>query len=157
MPSLVMRSYRERELPLRVISATEDSATFRIPGQKTTEVGVGESIDGTNLKVIQVQRKMRGGKESRGEPTEVSVVEVEDKSSGRTQELTVALPALAHDPVALVEDGVTGKLYVARTGQRFKSADGRDYLVADVRPNQVVLEAMETGETATIRLLGPKG
>lgn len=154
---IVMRSYRERELPLRVESTTEESVQLRVAGGEPVEVAKGEAIPGSSLKVIRIERRMQSGKNDGGAPTEVSVVAVEDAASGLERELVVGLPALAHDPVALVEDAASGKYYVARIGQRFRSADGRDFIVGDVRPNQVVIEDMESGETTTLRLRGPRG
>lgn len=153
----VMRSYRQRELPLQVESADKGVAEVRIAGGEPRKIGEGSTIPGTSLKVIRVDRKMQSGKENGGELMEVSVVEIEDTNTGMKRELVAELPALAHDPVALVEDTASGRYYVARTGQRFQSADGTDYLVGDVRPNQVVIENMNTHETATIPLRGPRG
>ncbi|MEM9237290.1 MAG: hypothetical protein AAGB14_10965, partial [Verrucomicrobiota bacterium] len=126
-------------------------------GGEPMKIGEGSTVPGTSLKVIRIHRKMRSGKESGGEPVEVSVVEVEDTNTGVNRDLVVDLPALAHDPVALVEDSASSRYYVARTGQRFKSSDGSDWLVGDVRPNQIVIENMENGETTTIPLRGPRG
>jgi hypothetical protein len=58
--------------------------------------------------------------------------------------------------VALVEDA-SGKHYVARAGQEFRGADGVDYVVVDVRPNQMVIENRGTGEVITAPLRGPRG
>ncbi|MEP4079593.1 ankyrin repeat domain-containing protein [Haloferula sp.] len=154
---IIMRSYRQRELPLQVESAEKGVASIRLPGEETRKIGEGSTIPGTSLKVIRVHRKMQSGKENSGEPIEVSVVEVEDTNSGVSRDLVAELPALAHDPVALVQDSKSGRYYVARTGQRFQAADGTDYLVGDVRPNQVVIENMTTHETTTIPLRGPRG
>jgi hypothetical protein len=100
---------------------------------------------------------MQSGKENGGEPMEVSVVEIKDINTGMSRDLVAELPAFAHDPVALVEDAASGRYYVARTGQRFKTADGVDFLVGDVRPNQVIIENMTTQVTTTIPLRGPRG
>lgn len=154
---VVMKTYRQRELPLRVESTTPDAAVVQVVGGTTHEVAVGEKLPDSNLKVVDIRRKMQSGKEAGGAPLEVSVVEVEDGSTGIRRELVVGLPALAHDPVALVQDATTGRFYVARTGQRFRSSDGEDYLVGDVRPNQVVFENLQTGETLTVPLSGPRG
>ena len=154
---IIMRSYRQRELPLVVESADKGVASVRMVGGETQKIGEGSTIPGTSLKVIRVHRKMQSGKENFGAPVEVSVVEVKDINTGMSRDLVVELPALAHDPVALVEDAASGRYYVARTGQRFKTADGTDYLVGDVRPNQVVIENMETRVTTTIPLRGPRG
>ncbi len=154
---IIMRSYRQRELPLVVESADKGVASVRMVGGETQKIGEGSTIPGTSLKVIRVHRKMQSGKENFGAPVEVSVVQIEDAKTGMSRDLVVDLPALAHDPVALVEDAASGRYYVARTGQRFKTADGTDYLVGDVRPNQVVIENMETRVTTTIPLRGPRG
>jgi len=154
---IVMRSYRERELPLQVESADKGVAEVRMAGGEIRKIGEGSTIPGTPLKVIKIHRKMQMVKGNGGEPVEVSVVEVKDTNTKMTRDLVANLPALAHDPIALVEDTESGRYYVARTGQRFQAADGSDYLVSDVRPNQVVVENMKTQETTTIPLRGPRG
>ena len=88
---------------------------------------------------------------------EVSVVEVRDSATGTTRDLISGVPANAHDPVALVEDSTTGRRYTATPGQRFKSADGAEFIISDVRPNQIVIEDAASGSTQTIPLRGPRG
>ncbi|GAA5477831.1 ankyrin repeat domain-containing protein [Haloferula helveola] len=154
---VIMRSYRQRELPLRVESTTPESATIRVPGGATFEVPKGEPIPGSQLKIVKIRRKMQSGKNDGGVPTEVSIVSVEDAGTGISRDLVVGLPALAHDPVALVEDSASGQYYVARTGQRFRSSDGREFIVGDVRPNQLVIEEVGSGEVSTLPLHGPRG
>ena len=88
--------------------------------------------------------------------TEVSVVEVEDSRSGRKRELISGVESTAHDPVALVEDGA-GRHFVARAGQKFRGADGTEYVVTDVRPSQMVIENRTEGEVITVPLRGPRG
>ncbi|GAA5484688.1 ankyrin repeat domain-containing protein [Haloferula sargassicola] len=154
---VVMRSYRQRELPLRVESVQDEVATIQVVGGQRHEMTVGETIPGTKLKVVKIERRMQSGKEHGGEPTEVSVVEVEDGDGGLRRDLIVGLPALSHEPVALVEDAASGRYYVARRGQRFSTEDGDEYLVDDVRPSQLVLEDLDSGEMTTVRLVGPKG
>jgi ankyrin repeat protein len=156
-PPVVMRAYREKELPLRLESTTEDRARIKVAGGETVEVAKGATIPGSRLKLVKIERRMRSGKERGGALDEVSVVTLEDEASGVAREITVGLPALAHDPVALVEDAAGGRHYVARTGQRFRAADGTEYVVGDVRPSQMVIENAETGETTTLSLRGPRG
>jgi hypothetical protein len=152
---LVMRAYRQKELPLRVESVREGSATLRISGGAVEQVAAGGTIPGTPLKVVRVERRMQGDKDRTGE-SEVSVVEVEDERSGRRRELVSGLDATAHDPVALVEDA-GGRRYVARAGQRFRGSDGTEYVVIDVRPNQMVIEDRTRGEVITVPLRGSRG
>ena len=159
MPPLVMRHYREKQVPVNVKSVVGDTATVRIRGLVSREVTVrtGEPIPGSNLVVVRVQRRMEDSKLSLGQPTEISVVEVRDRSTGSTREWISGVPSQAHDPVALVEDAATGQRYLASPGQRFKGADGAEYLISDVRPNQIVIQETASGAVQTIPLRGPRG
>lgn len=154
---IIMRAYRETELPVRVESTRPGVAEIRVAGGEKIDVREGERVRGSRLKVVRIDRRVRSGKSDGGRPLDVSVVTVADESSGIERELVTGLPAMAHDPVALVEDAATGSYYVARTGQRFRAVDGREFVVGDVRPSQIVIENAETGETTTLPLRGPRG
>ncbi|MFT4176685.1 MAG: ankyrin repeat domain-containing protein [Luteolibacter sp.] len=158
-PPLVMRAYREKEVPVDVRTVEGTTAVMKISGGRGREVRVreGEKIPGSNLVVVRMKRRMESSKLNHGEPLEVSVVEVRDESTGTTRDWIAGVPSRAHDPVALVEDAATGNRYVASPGQRFKAADGREFVVSDVRPNQLVIEDAETQEVRTIPLSGPRG
>ena len=159
MPPLIMRHYRERELPINVSSVQGDTAMVSIAGTSTKQVKVrtGETIPGSRLSVVRVQRRMEDSKVSQGRKVEISVMDVRDNSTGTTREWTSGISSNAHDPVALVEDSATGRRYVASPGQRFKASDGTEYIVSDVRPNQMVIEDAATGAVRTIPLRGPRG
>jgi ankyrin repeat protein len=156
---LVMRHYREREIPLQVVTVSADSATLRIAGPAPREVRVraGETVPGSSLVVVHVHRRMNTGKGNDGNPTEVSVVELRDTGTGASRELIAGVPATAHDPVALVEDATTGQRYTATPGQRFRGGDGEEYVVNDVSSNQIVIEHPATGSVQTLPLRGPRG
>jgi ankyrin repeat protein len=159
MPPLVMRHYREKEVPVSVKSVAGDTARVRIAGAVPRELNVrtGEPIPGSNLVIVRVQRRMEDSKLSLGRSVEISVVEVRDRTTGTTCEWISGVPSKAHDPVALVEDAATGKRYLASPGQRFKGADGAEYLISDVRPNQMVIQETASGAVQTIPLRGPRG
>ncbi len=159
MPPLIMRHYSERELPINVQSVQGDTATVSIAGvsPKQMKVRTGETIPGSHLSVVSVRRRMEDSKVSQGRKMEISVMDVRDTATGTTREWTSGISAEAHDPVALVEDSATGKRYVASQGQRFKAADGTEFIVSDVRPNQLVIEEVATGAVQTIPLRGPRG
>jgi ankyrin repeat protein len=159
MPSLVMRHYREKEVPIHVRTVQGETATVKIAGVAWREMKLraGDVIPGSKLVVIRVQRRMEDSKVSSGKTSEISVVEVRDVSSGRTREWISGIPSSAHDPVALVEDTATGKRYVASPGQQFKGADGAEYLISEVRPNQMVIKDVASGAVRTIPLHGPRG
>ena len=159
LPPLVMRHYREREVPIQVRSVTGETATLNIIGAGTREVKVhpGEKVPGSNLVVVRVQRRMENSKVTLGKPAEISVVEVRDSNTGITREWISGVPSNAHDPVALIEDAATGQRYTATPGQRFKSADGTEFIISDVRPNQIVIQGAAGGAVQTIPLRGPRG
>lgn len=159
LPPLVMRHYREREMPVQVRTVEEDVATLAVSGKASREVKVraGDTIPGSRLVVLRVHRAMRSGKLNLGNPVEVSIVEVRDPSTGVTREWISGVATTAHDPTALVEDAATGRRYTAAPGQRFKSADGTEFIVSEVRPNQIVIEDAATRAVKTIPLRGPRG
>lgn len=159
MPPLVMRHYREREVPVSVESVQGETATLKIAGAKPREVKVraGAAVPGSKLVVVRVRRRMEDSKLNPGGQTEISVVQLRDPSTGATREWIAGVPSSAHDPVALVEDAATGKRYIASPGQRFRGADGTEYLVSDVRPNQMVIQETGSGAARTIPLRGPRG
>ncbi len=159
MPPLVMRHYREKDVPIRVMTVQGETATVRIDGASRREVRLraGDSIPGSNLVVVRVKRQMEDSKVSLGKSSEISVVEVRDTGSGNTRQWMAGIPANSHDPVALVEDAATGKRYVASSGQRFTGADGAAYLVSEIRPNQLVIKHLASGAVRTIPLRGPRG
>lgn len=156
---LVMRHYRQRELPVEVQKVSGGVASLRLPGAESPEVEVrsGDTIPGSNLVVVRVFSRTEQGKLNNSQPMEVGIVEVEDAGSGKRREWIAGRSASGHDPVALVEDASTGQRYVAKPGQRFGSEDGREFVVSDVRPTQLVIEDTTTGEVRTLRLRGPKG
>ena len=160
MPPLVMRHYREKEIPVSIQSVQGETATVRIAAgaaPRQVKVKAGDTIPGTNLVVVRMLRRMEDSKVNLGQPSEISVVEVRDSSSGKTREWISGFPAAAHDPIALVEDAGTGKRYIASPGQHFKGADGAELLISDVRPNQMVIKDVASGAVRTIPLRGPRG
>ena len=159
LPPLVMRHYRERELPVQIRSVEGENATIVIAGKDSRDVTLspGQTLPGSSLKVLRVQRRMEDSKLNLGQAMEVSVVEVQDTRTQATREWISGVPSSAHDPIALVEDAATGQRYTATPGQRFTSADGSEFIITDVRPNQIVIEDATSGAVQTIPLRGPRG
>lgn len=159
LPPLVMRHFREKEMPLSVKTVQGEVATLRLAGASAREVKVraGDRIPGSMMVVVRVRRRMEESKVNPDRTAEISVVEVRDSSTGTTREWIAGVPSKAHDPVALVEDSATGKRYLASPGQRFTGADGTEYLISDVRPNQMVIQETASGAVQTIPLRGPRG
>ncbi len=158
-PPVVMRHYRHRELPVEVRGVDEDTATLAILGPETREVKVriGGTIPGSKLVVVRLTQRVLDSKLDLGRSGQVSVVEVRDVTTGASRAWISGLSATAHDPVALVEDAATGRLYTASAGQKFRSEDGSEFIVTDVRPDQLVIENTGTGAVRTLTLSGPRG
>lgn len=158
-PRVIMRYYREADVPVEVTKIQGDTAVLRISGTGSREVSVkeGEDIPGSRLYVVKLRKRMEDSKLGEGKLMEVSVVEVGDRKTGEKREWISGRVSTAHDPVALVEDAATGQRYTAKPGQRFSTADGGEFLISDVRPNQIVIQDIASGEVRTIPLRGPRG
>ena len=124
---------------------------------KMVGVKTGTAIPGSNLVVVSVKRRMEDSKVNVDQPAEISVVEIRDAQTGVTRHWISGVPANAHDPIALVEDSANGKRYVASPGQKFQGADGTQFLITDVRPNQLIIQNISSGTVQTIPLRGPRG
>jgi ankyrin repeat protein len=159
LPPLVMRAYREREVPLRLKSVRGETAIFSVSGPVIAEIIVhrGEKIPGSTLTVSKVQQRIEFSKVSPDGRAEISTVEVIDSRSGLSRRWISGVAPTAHDPSALVEEAATGLRFLAMPGQHFKGADGAEYIVSDVRPNQIVIQEKATGMVETIPLRGPRG
>lgn len=158
-PPLVMRHYQQRELPLKVMGVDGNTAILEMSGSEIREVRVerGAVIPQTTVEVVRVGTRMERGKLNDGEPIEVAYVEVRDQRGGGNRTWISGEPASTHDPAALVEDAASGRRYLAMPGQRFRSEDGRAFVVSDVRPNQLVIIEEGTGAAHTLPLRGPRG
>jgi len=120
--------------------------------QKKITVKEGDTIPETRFKVVSIRRMMNHSKITHGRPADVSVVEIEDVSTGKRRKMTARIPASAIDPWAVLRSKSSGKAYAVRTGQRFKTSGGQNYTVSDVRPNQIILTHDDTGQATTIPL-----
>jgi hypothetical protein len=156
---IIMRQYSQRELPVEVKKVYGDTATLRLGGKSAREISVraGDPIPNSKLVVVKVSTRTEIGKLNNSQPIYIGVVQVEDKETGRKMDWRSGSPAVGHDPVALVEDAVTGRRYLAKNGQKFTSEDGREFVVSDVRPGQLIIEDVTSGEVSTLLLRGPRG
>lgn len=154
---LHMRGYQQKPLPLIVEKVTPQAAEVRMlyGSQQRVKVPPGGIIPNTPFKVIRIQPKFNHSKMTDGKPADISVVEIKDTRTGQRRELTSQLPANASEPIAVIEDqsGTNGvKTYAARTGQSFQSANGDTYTVTDIRPNQIILTHLKSGQVTTLPL-----
>jgi hypothetical protein len=151
-----MRQYRERYLPLELQTVEGETAVLRyLTGQKREiRVRPGDSVGHSRLVVQRVTRHLKTSKDHQGKLSEVSEVEVKDVVTGVTRKWITGVPIGAHDPVALVEDLATQRKYIASPGQKFRTQDGKEWVVSDVRSNQLVLEDQTSQQVHTLPLRG---
>lgn len=150
--TLVMETYREKPLPLRVEGVHGDEVRVRyLYGEnKSVTVKTGEEIPFTGLRVVKVEQRYDDTKMSLGQPMDVSTVVVEDPASGRQRELVAKLGASAHEPFAVLRPRAGGEPMVVTRGGVLRVPSGAMFVVLDVRPSQVVLENAATGEVHTV-------
>ena len=157
---IAMVDYREKPLPLMVEKTSPASnggssqAEVRMlyGQQKKVAVREGEVIPDTKFKIVSIRRMLNHSKITDGQPTDVSVVEIEDTRTGKRRKMTARIPATASEPWAVMRAQSTGKYYAVRAGQSFSTADGEHFTVTDVRPSQLVITHNGSGEVSTIPL-----
>ena len=155
---ITMVDYQEKPLPLMVektgsnVSEGKSKAELRMLfGKHTTvEVNEGAMIPDTQFKVVGIRRMLNHSKITDGEPTDVSVVEIEDIRTGKRRKMTASIPATASEPWAVMRAQTSGEYYAVRSGQSFATTDGQNFTVTDVRPNQLVITHHGSGEVSTI-------
>ncbi|MDG2124573.1 MAG: hypothetical protein P8J87_12785, partial [Verrucomicrobiales bacterium] len=151
-----MHDYREAQLPLMLegVDATGKVAEVRMltGGSKVPlQLRAGDEIPGTGLKVVELKRVMKHSKQGKGKLMDMSRMMVEEVASGERNLVVTGVPARSSRTFALMTLG-DGELYDVRVGDEFEVGgvvEGR-YRVIDVRPTQVVIENVGTGEPMTV-------
>ena len=157
---IAMVDYKEKPLPLMVEKTSPASSQggskaevrMLFGNQKKVEVREGEVIPNTRFKIVNIRRILNHSKITDGQPTDVSVVEIEDTRTGKRRKMTARIPATASEPWAVIRTKSSGEYYAVRAGQSFNTADGQHFTVTDVRPSQLVITHNGTGEVNTIPL-----
>jgi hypothetical protein len=156
---LRMHDYRESQLPVILVGMTSTDGVQRglvrlLHGSSVhpIEVGVGELISDSGLKVIELQRRVAQTKANSGMSVDVSRMIVENVDSGERVLLVRGVPAMSNKVHAVVSlDDEPATVYEARANDRFTAAGGRDrYRVLDVRPKQMVVLHEGSGNTMTV-------
>ena len=151
---LHMRDYHQQNLPFIIDKVTPKSVQVRkLYGEhKKVSVRQGETIPETPFKIVSVHRKIKDSKLNDGQPSDISIVEIEDTRTGKRRKLTTQIPEMASEPWAVLENTSGSEIYAARTGQTFQTSSGETYTVTDIRPSQVILTHQKTGKVITIPL-----
>ena len=153
--TLRLDEYRERPMPVLLDSVAADGKTARFRrlygAQDTVDAVVGAVVPGTTWKVVEVRRKIGEAKDD-GSPQDLSTVMLDAEDGGGTRRLAAGAEATADEPMVVL--GVRGSRQpmVARRGDTFRLAgDPATYRVADIGPEQVVVEDASGHRTVTLR------
>lgn len=151
-PTLRYESYRETPLPFIVEKVDGEKATVRYlyGNQERHEIHQGETIPNTKLKIVKATQRVDHSKATLGQFADISTLLIQDQGSGQSRELTTALTATSHQPLAILKDPKTGEHHISRQGDQFKTANGESYTITDIRPTQLVVRNNGTGEIKTI-------
>ncbi|MGB1260631.1 MAG: ankyrin repeat domain-containing protein, partial [Akkermansiaceae bacterium] len=154
---ITMRDYRESPLPIMLEKTSrpangKPTAQVRMlyGKQEKVQVSEGDTIPNTRFRITRIKRMLNHSKITDGKPTDVSTVEIEDARTGKHRTMTARIPAAAAEPWAVLHHRSSGKNFAVRSGETFKTASGESYIVTDVRPTQLVLTQVSSGETITV-------
>ena len=152
-----LRDFREAQLPivLEEVPAVGESARIRVLGRGGSApeiVPAGGVIGDTGLELVRVERRFMDSKMGEGRLLDVSHAVVRDRATGRRHIVRRDQTASSTQATALISAGADGEVYEVQEGDEFTAGNEQPvrYKVIDLRPTQVVLENLETGETATL-------
>jgi ankyrin repeat protein len=152
-----MKDFRESQLPiiLEEVGTEGESARIRVLGRerRTPEIVLaGGEIGETGLQLVKAERKFKPSKMGEGHPLDVSQVTVVDKATGQRHRIVRNATANSSQPAALISVGAGDEVYEVREGDEFTAGETSParYRVLDVRPTQVIVENLDTRETATL-------
>jgi ankyrin repeat protein len=152
-----VREFREGQLPivLEEVPAVGSSARIRVLGAAGSApeiVPAGGAIGDTGLELVRVERKFMNSKMGEGHLLDVSHAVVRERATGRRHIVKRNQAAPSSQATALISAGSGDEVYEVQEGDEFTVGEDQParYRVLDVRPTQVVVENIETGETATL-------
>lgn len=149
-----MHDYRESNLPVVLDSIDQDHAQIRLIENGISapvDVAPGELIGDTSLRVVRLEQKFTHSKQGQGALVDVSRMLVEDESTGQKHLVIKDLPAKSSETFAVMSFEGSDALYDVRPNDEFTIGDeSTRYRVIDVRPTQVVMENLDSGDTFTV-------
>jgi len=152
-----VRDFREDQLPivLEEVPVMGESARIRVLGRGGNApeiVPAGGVIGDTGLELVRAERKFMNSKMGEGHQLDISHAVVRDRATGRRHIVKKDQTARSSATTALISAGAGGEVYEVQEGDEFTAGDERSarYRVLDVRPTQVIVENLDSGETATL-------
>jgi len=154
--TITLRDYREGQLPLMLLevpdSAAPQAVVRMLQGDTSPiSVAVGDVLPTTRLAVSQIERRQVASKQGKGVPIDVSRILLEDLSTGEKFMVVRGTEARSSDTFALLQ--TPEGAFDARPLDEFTLGDGdaaRTFRVLEIRPTQVIIAQIDTGETFTL-------
>ncbi|MGV3533615.1 MAG: Amuc_1099 family pilus-like system protein, partial [Chthoniobacteraceae bacterium] len=150
-PQIRMQEFNELSLPVVLDSVDGKTANLkRIENGKMETVRAGETIKDLGLKVEDVQQ--RRGRDKHGEVFDGSRVILTDPATSQKTTLIKDMPTRSDASYAIFrsDDGKTTRR--VRQGETFTwpGEEESTYKVIDLRPDQAVIQHMESGRMLTV-------
>ncbi len=134
------------------VTVREKSADGTVGGGRQFSVDTGGRVGDLPYVVTRVRRRNISEKDT-GSPRDVSELTLSNLQTGQKITLVRAMPTNSPDATAIVTFGEAGPEMPLRLGQKFtipRDPQQSHYEVLDIRPTQVILRMVETGQTVTV-------
>ena len=155
---LKMETYRERHMPvvLTSVDQNESQAEMRLlyDTHESITAAPGEEIPGSGLRIVELSHRNTQGKEGL---RDASHMIVEDTATGERHQVASGQNARSLGTYALLKISGIDRPFEARRGDEFTmisgQGDGDEFQcrILDVRPDQVLIENLETKDVITIK------
>ena len=144
--------YHEKDLPLLLEDVSGESALIKRTdsGNAAQAFQGGDSIPGLSLRVTRVRRRVITNKQ--GETVDVSEAHLEHAASGKKILLVKGLTAKSPESYAVITVAGSSERLTVSIEEEFEcpKEEGVRYRVVDIRPTQVVIENISSGEVHTV-------
>lgn len=150
---LKMLSYKGDEVPFVLQTLGSGKATLRrVDTGTTVEVSRGDKVEGLPYRVTSIQEKSTTDKN--GQRINISEVKLVNMNTGSSVALLPDLPARSPESFAVLQVEGTGEKINVRQDQVFTLPSDRatKLKVMDLRPKEVVLQVVSSGDVVTIGL-----
>lgn len=146
-----LKEYHEVKVPLLLESVDGDTARVKHVGEgetKTETVRAGQTVGG--MKVLRVTERHETDKN--GEPVDVSRVELDDPTTKEHVLLVRDMPAKSATSYAVLTSPDRQTTITVKQGEVFQwpGTPGTSFKVIDLRPEQAVVQQLETKKMFTI-------
>jgi hypothetical protein len=150
-PFMRLKEFHEVQVPLLLESVEGETARIKHldgPDGKTESVREGQTINGMKVRRVQVRKET----DKHGEPVDLSRVELDDPQSKEKIVLVKDLPTRSASSSAVLASPDRQTTVTVKQGETFvwPSEPNVSYKVIDLRPEQAVIQQIDTKKMFTI-------